>query len=196
MTMTMTTTTHESWRWLTPAAALAHIHALARAERWLLVTDESHGLYNPRKLEWTGEGGLRVGWIEYHEHGLRGISLAAEDADVRARVSGLLDAGFAVWTDEALRRDAYCDDLPERLTAVRTWVVLSVYQPERAHGRIEAITALARHEHPVARVAGLDLAFMLIRSDAEAIGALARERVGRDLELGESWQRLLDALAA
>lgn len=61
---------------------------------------------------------------------------------------------------------------------------------------VEAITALARHEHPLARLAALDLGYVIASAHREAALALARERAEQDREFAEHWQRLVESIAA
>jgi hypothetical protein len=53
---------------------------------------------------------------------------------------------------------------------------------------------LARHEHPVARLAAYDLAWVIASAHREAVLALARARAQEDPDYGEEWQQLLTNL--
>jgi hypothetical protein len=193
-TMTTTTTTTRSGRSLSAAARLARMRELVAARDWQLIVDEPRGIYSARKLEWQNPAGLRVGWTEYHQHGVRTLWVEHEDTTIRDRILEELCAELPTWSDEALRREAHCADLRARLPAVRTWVVTAAIDPERTPGMIDAIVALARHEHPVARLAAYDLAWVIASAHREAVLALARERAEGDPQFAAEWQHLLTSL--
>jgi len=195
MTTTMTTTSR-SWRWPTPAARVATLRAHVVAHGWTLITDEPRSLYTARKLEWQVSEGVRVGWAEYHQHGVRTLWVEAADPAVRESMIEAVCAELPTWSDEALQRDAHAEDLRTRLPAVRTWTLGATIEPVRAPGLLEAIVALARHTHPVARLAALDLGFVIAPAHREAALALARERVEQDPEFAEDWQHLVASIEA
>jgi hypothetical protein len=183
----MTTTTSRSWRWLTPAARSARMRELVAAHGWRLSTDEPRG----HLREWQGDAGLRVGWLELHQHGARALWVEADDEATRDAVLESLSAELPTWSDEALRRDAHVDDLHARLLAVRVWCVAATTDASLLPGLSEALIALARHEHPVARLAALDISYVAKELVPEPILALARERAEQDLDFAEPWQQLV-----
>lgn len=185
---------NRSYRWLTSQARLADLRALVGARGWSLITDEPRGLYHPRKLEWQAEVGVRVGWAEYHQHGVRTLWVEADEQATRAAILEALDAELPAWSDDALRRDAHAEDLHTRLVAVRTWTLAATIEHARAPGLLEVIVALARHQHSVARLATLDLAYVIAPAHREPTLALARERVEQDRDYAEDWQHLVATL--
>lgn len=186
--------TNRSYRWLTSQARLADLRALVHARGWSLISDESRGLYHPRKLEWQVDDGVRVAWAEYHQYGARTLWVEADEQAAREAILEALDAELPAWSDDALRRDAHAEDLNTRLVAVRTWTLAATIEPVRAPGLLEAIVALARDPHPVARTAALDLAYVIAADHREPTLALARERVEQDPDYAEGWQHLVATL--
>jgi hypothetical protein len=194
--MTTTTTTSRAGRPLASTARLARMRELVEARAWSLVVDEPRGLYSARRLEWQGPKGLRVGWTEYHEQGVRTLWVEAETEAERDETLERLCAELPTWSAEALQREAHSTDLGARLTAMRTWTVAATIDPAFAPGAVEALVALARHEHPIARLAAWNLAWIMLSVGREAIHALARERAEQDTEYAEHWQHLLGQLEA
>jgi hypothetical protein len=194
MMTTMTSTTTESWRWPTAAAKLSTLRGLVATRGWRLLVDEPRGLFSARKLEWQADEGVRVGWAEYHQHGVRTLWVEANDEALRHALLEVVCAELPTWSDEALQRDAQADDLRLRLPAVRTWALAATIEPVRAPGLIEAIVALARHQHPVARLCALDLAFVIAPAHREAALALARERAEQDPDFAADWRQVVESI--
>src|SRR5690606_3934960 len=153
--MTSTTTT-KAWRWLTPAARLTQMRELVAAQGWRQVTDEPRG----HLREWHGDAGLRVGWMELHQHGVRALWVEADDPRTRDAVVEEVVVELRGWAPEAMREAAFAGDLRARLLAVRAWALAATGDVSLSSGLIEALAELARHPHPVARLAALDIAYL------------------------------------
>jgi len=160
---------------------------LVAARGWRLVTDEPRG----HLREWHGDAGLHVGWMEFHNHGVRALWVEADDEPTRDAAIESLTAELPSWSAEVLRRDAFADDLRTRLIAARAWTLAATSEPSLIAGLPEALLELARHDNPVARLAVLDLAYVARQILPDATLALARERAEQDREHTEQWQHLV-----
>ncbi len=185
-----------SWRWLAPQAVEAEAEALAEARGWRLSAARPRTRFDARTLEWEGDDGLRVGFVAFHEQGVCAVwADHAEDA-ARDQAIAALSEALPVWSDEAIRQQAAGDEeLRSRLVALRTWAVASAAEAREEPALVEALGALARDEHPLARVAALELTYLVAPGHRESVRALAEQRAEQDEALAESWQHLASVLA-